>query len=103
MNRDRTIDSEYETWAGIPHPPMCDAETPWCAECGHEIDADGACGCVTCTQCKRKPAEGCEDCKIHCWLDAWQSGEMELAAEWFGEMSEVEQLAAKEEANGKVS
>ena len=95
MNRDRTIDSEYETWAGIPHPPMCDAETPWCADCGHEIDEDGACGCVTCTQCKRKPAEGCEDCKIHCWLDAWQSGDMELAAELFGEFSESEQAEAE--------
>ena len=34
--------------------------------------------------CTRPREEGCEDCRIHCWLDAWQSGDLELAAEWFG-------------------
>ena len=49
------------------------------------------------TGCSRPSEPGCECCRFHEWAEAMRVGDMELAAQWFGEMTDVEQREAQGE------
>ena len=87
----------YERWAGFTG--AVDSEVEVCPCCAHEIDENGRCGCNHCaeTGCSRPSEPGCECCRFHEWAEAMRVGDMELAAQWFGEMTDVEQREAQGE------
>ena len=47
--------------------------------------------------CSRPSEPGCECCRFHEWVEAMRVGDMDLAAQWFGEMTDVEQREAQGE------